>query len=92
MRGVESTLITGETLLQVTVKPSLACTRFAAMWTCNGQVAVFLMLMKLGLAWEYALAAIAPEVITVVMRLQSSNIRSVKVAANLQTVLVCFGF
>ena len=58
MLCVETTLIAGEALLQVTNESTLTCTRLVALWAQDWQVAVFLVLMELSLAGEDALAAV----------------------------------
>ena len=88
MLCVETTLIAGEALMQMTNESTLTCTRLVALWTQDWQVAVFLVLMELGLAGKDASAAVTSEVIAIVVYLQCSSIRPIEVASYLQTVFV----
>lgn len=66
----------------------LARARNIALRTCDREIASLDMLIKLGLAWKYALAPNALEVVLLKVEVQGARVWTIKVTAWLQAMLV----
>lgn len=82
------TLLAQEAVLKMNLELHLTCTSQPTLMTRYSRLASLIVLIKLGLAWEYALAANALEVVLLEVKVQSGLIRTVVGTAWLQTMFV----